>query len=416
MKKSNSKIPLDKLSPRRLMCLDACTRCGECQNWCPVYSLTKNEKVTPRAKIKNFKSILKAQNGLLGLFKSEIRQDTLADFLTGLYECSCCNQCHFVCPSRIDTVELWEDVREAMFRSGLGPIPEQRTFCENLVKFGNPYKKEQSARTDWIEDGLQDGTLLYRPELIKENKASVLLFIGCTATFDEKVSRIAKHTVNILSEAGVKFGVLGSEENCCYGKLRRMGDPTFKQLAEQNIEKLNSLGIDTLVSACAGCFKTLNSDYPKVGQQKYQIYHLSEYLDILIRQGQIKLNVPVQGRITYHDPCLLGRHNNIYEAPRRVVQAIPGMELVEMERTRQFSRCCGVGGGLKIANHDLQEEASVRRIRDAEETEAQYLTTPCPTCFSGLSGGAAKAESQIKVIHMAELVARSMGIGAALKD
>ena len=179
---------------------------------------------------------------------------------------------------------------------------------------------------------------------------------------------------------------------------------------------MNSLGIDTLVSACAGCFKTLNSDYPKVGQQKYQIYHLSEYLDILIRQGQIKLNVPVQGRITYHDPCLLGRHNNIYEAPRRVVQAIPGMELVEMERTRQFSRCCGVGGGLKIANHDLQEEASVRRIRDAEETEAQYLTTPCPTCFSGLSGGAAKAESQIKVIHMAELVARSMGIGAALKD
>ncbi|PKM79933.1 MAG: hypothetical protein CVU89_15825 [Firmicutes bacterium HGW-Firmicutes-14] len=410
MKNANSHIPVDKLSPRRLMCLDACTRCGECQNWCPVYSLTENEKVTPRAKIKNLKAILKAQNGFWGLFKSEIPPDTMSDFLTGLYECSCCNQCHFVCPSRIDTVELWENVRAAMFISGLGPIPEQRTFCQNLVKYGNPFKKEQSARADWIEDGLQDGTLLQRPELITENKASVLLFIGCTATFDEKVNKIAKHTVNILSKAGIKFGILGTEENCCYGKLRRMGDPTFTQLAQKNIEKLNDLGIDTLVSACAGCFKTLYSDYPKVGRQKYKIYHLSEYLDMLIRQGQIKFEVPVPGQVTYHDPCLLGRHNNIYDAPRHVIEAIPGMELVEMERVRQFSRCCGVGGGLKIANHDLQEAASVRRIKDAEETGAEYLTTPCPTCYAGLLGGALKAESQIKVIHMAELAARSMGI------
>lgn len=411
MKQTDNKIPLDKLSPRRLMCLDACTRCGECQKWCPVYTLTENEKVTPRAKIKNFKTILKAQNGFMGLFKSEIPPDTMSDFLTGLYECSCCNQCHFVCPSRIDTVELWEDVREAMFRSGLGPIPEQRVYCENLVKFGNPFKKEQSMRTDWIEAGLQDGTLLQRPELIRENKASVLLFIGCTATFDEKVNKIAKHTINILNKAGVKFGILGTEENCCFGKLRRMGDPTFKELAGKNIEKLNSLGFDTLVSACAGCFKTLYGDYPKVGRQNYKIYHLSEYLDMLIQKGQIKFEVPIPGKVTYHDPCLLGRHNNIYDAPRRVIQAIPGMELVEMERVRQFSRCCGVGGGLKIANHDLQEAASVRRIKDAEETGAEYLTTPCPTCFSGLSGGAANAGSNLKVEHMAQLVARSMGLG-----
>lgn len=411
MKNSNIRIPVDNLSPRRLMCLDACTRCGECQNWCPVYSLTENEKVTPRAKIKNLKSILKAQRGFFGLLKSEIPPATLSYFLTGLYDCSCCNQCHFVCPSRIDTVELWEDVREAVFRSGLGPIPEQRVFCENLVKYGTPFKKEQSARTDWIEAGLQDGTLLQRPALITENKAPVLLFIGCTATFDEKVSKIAKHTVNILNKAGVKFGILGTEENCCFGKLRRMGDPTFKELAQKNIEKLNGLGFDTLVSACAGCFKTLYSDYPKIGRQKYKIYHLSEYLDMLIQQGQITFEVPVPGKITYHDPCLLGRHNNIYDAPRRVIQAIPGMDLVEMERVRQFSRCCGVGGGLKIANHDLQEAASVRRIKDAEETGAEYLTTPCPTCFSGLSGGAAKAESHLKVQHMAQLVARSMGIG-----
>ena len=411
MSESFAKLPLNKLSPRELMSLDACTRCGECQKWCPVYTLTENEKVTPRTKIKNLKTILKSQHpGLLGLRKSKLNQEIMDDFIKGLYECSCCNQCHFVCPSRIDTVELWENVREAMYNSGIGPLPEQKVFCENLVKFGNPFKKEQAGRIDWIEKGLADGSLNKRPELITENKASVLMFIGCTATYDEKVNKIAKDTINILDKAGVKFGILGLAESCCYGKLRRIGDPAFKELAQQNIDKLNGLGIDTLVSACAGCFKTLKNDYSKIGKQQYKIYHLAEYLDILIQQQKIKFQIPISGKITYHDPCLLGRHNGIYDAPRRVLQAIPGLELVEMERTRQFSRCCGVGGGLKIANHDLQEAASACRIKDAEETGARWLTTPCPTCYSGLLGGAVKTESQLQVRHMADLVAESMGL------
>lgn len=411
------KLPLDQLSPRQLMSLDACTRCGECQKWCPVYTLENKEDVTPRAKIKYLKDILRSQySGFLGLklFKPEINPDIFDNFSRRLYDCSCCNQCHFVCPVRIDTVELWENIREAMFVSRLGPAPDSRTYCETLKQYGNPYKKEQSARTDWIEKGLAKGTLLARPEFIQDNLAPVLLFLGCTASFDEKINLVSQHAANILSYAGIPFGILGPDEFCCYGKLRRIGDPEFQSLARANLEKLNTLGINTLVTACAGCYKTIKQDYSKIGRQNFKVYHLAEYIDILLAEGKISLNVPIPGKITYHDPCLLGRHNGIYEAPRRVLRAIPQLELVEMERNRQYSRCCGVGGGLKMANHDLQEAASVYRIREAEATGAGYLTTPCPTCYSGLAGGAEKNGSPIKLYHFAELVSKAMGIKSDL--
>jgi len=408
---ATGELPLEKLSRRQLMSLDACTRCGECQKWCPVYTLDSREDVTPRAKIKSLKQIIAGrQPGLFGLFKQKPDPEVVAKFSKTLYDCSCCNQCHFVCPARLDTVELWENTREAMFVAGLGPVPEQRTYCEILRQYGNPFKKEQPARADWIETGLNQGTLLQKPELIADNQAPVLLFLGCTASYDEKINLVARHAANILTKAGVPFGIMGPEEFCCYGKLRRIGDPEFGTKARGNIESLNNLGFKTLVTACAGCFKTFKHDYAKVAAQNYKIYHLAEYIDILQAQGRINLVNPIPGKITYHDPCLLGRHIGIYEPPRRIIRAISGLELVEMDRSRQYSRCCGVGGGLKMANHDLQEAASVYRVRDAEATGAEYLTTPCPTCFSGLSGGAAKVQSPLKIVHLAELVSASMGI------
>jgi len=404
-------LSLDKLTTRQLMSLDACMRCGECQKWCPVYTLDNREDVTPRAKIKGLKHILKSQEaGFLGIFRPQPDPAVAESFSKSLYDCSCCNQCHFVCPARLDTVELWENIRESMFEAGMGPVPEQRTYCETLKQWGNPYKKEQSSRADWIQAGLAGGTLLERPQLITDNQAPVLLFFGCTASYDEKINLVAQQAVNILQRAGINFGILGPEEDCCFGKLRRIGDPEFRERAGKNIARLNNLGINTLVTACAGCFKTFKYDYTRTAKQKYNIYHLAEYMDMLLEQGKIRFDVPINGKITYHDPCLLGRHNGIYEPPRRIIRAIPGLELVEMERNRQHSRCCGVGGGLKMANHDLQEAASACRIRDAQATGAEYLTTPCPTCYSGLSGGAAKIDSPVKVRHLAELVAQSMGI------
>jgi len=404
------KLPLEKLSKRQLISLDSCTRCGECQKWCPVYALDKIEDVTPRAKIKELKRIIESQqSGPFKRFKPQLDESMIENFIKRVFECSCCNQCHFVCPVRLNTVDLWENLRESMYVAGMGPVPEQRTFCETLVRFKNPYKKDQASRTEWVQKGLALGTLLKEPPLIKENSASVLLWIGCTSSYDEKISPVAHDAVNILTKAGVKFGILGTEEECCFGKLRRMGDPQFEQLASKNIKDFNELNITTLVTACAGCYKTFKADYPKIAEQNYEIYHLSEYIDKLLEDGKIKFSKSIPGKITYHDPCLLGRHNGIYEAPRRIIQAIPGLELIEMERHHQHSRCCGVGGGLKMANHDLQEAASALRIKDAEATGANYLTTPCPTCFSGLNGAALKNNSHLKLHHLAELVNIALG-------
>lgn len=414
MIKQYTELPLERLSAKQLMSLDACTRCGECQRWCPVYTLEGREDVTPRAKIRYLKDVLKGQQPkFLRLFNRRPQTSVMEKFSKVLYDCSCCNQCHFVCPAGLDTVELWENVREAMYIAGTGPVPEQRSYCENLVQFGNPYKKSPCERTSLIDAALAAGTLLERPELITDNLAPVLLFFGCTASYDEKISRVAVHAANILNYAGIEFGILGSEEFCCYGKLRRIGSPEFTVMARANIETLNNLGIHTLVTACAGCFKTLRNDYSKLAKANYKVYHLTEYIDMLFAEGRIRFETPITGKVTYHDPCLLGRHLGVYEQPRRIIRSIPGLELVEMDRNRRFSRCCGMGGGLKMANHDLQEAASVYRIRDAEVTGAEYLTTPCPTCFSGLAGGAAKVNSTLKVRHLAELAAMSIGIKAS---
>ena len=411
MRDTAKQLKVEKLSPRQLMSLDACARCGECQEWCPIYTLNNKEDVTPRAKIKHMKQILKSGNGgLFGLFRQELKPEVLERFTKSLYECSCCNQCHFVCPARLDTVELWENTREAMYESGLGPLPEQKTYCENLKRDGNPFQKVQADKADWVETGLKKGTLAERPELITDNLAPVLLFLGCTASYDEKINLVSQQAANIMSHAGVQFGILGSEENCCYGKLKRIGDPEFREKAINNIDQINNLGIETLVTACSGCYKTFKNDYTRIGKQNYRIYHLAEYIDLLHSQGRLRFDIPVPGRVTYHDPCLLGRHNGVYDAPRRVIDAIPELELVEMDRSRQYSRCCGVGGGLKMANHDLQEAASAYRIKEAEATGAEFLTTPCPTCYSGLAGGIANSGSPIKIYHLADLAARSLGL------
>jgi len=403
---AKSKIPLSSLSPRQLIELDACSRCGECMKWCPIYAVDRSEDLIPGNRITALKKLLKGQHGLRArLFAggrfSKAQVDRLLEVL---YECTACGQCHFVCPSRIDTAELWEALREAVVEAGLGPLPGQAEYLRVLKKYENPFKEPQENRGLWVQRGLEQGTLYQDLPLIRQSPQPVLFYLGCTASYNPEINLVAQWVANLMHKAGVKFGVLGNQENCCRGKLRRMGDGDFAAKAIENIDLLNSLGINTLVTNCAGCFKTIFQDYPRIKEINFKVYHAIEYLDILIREGKLQPVNPVTVQVTYHDPCHLGRHNGIYDAPRRVLQAVPGVELLEMERIRQNSRCCGMGGGLKMGFPEIQALASAERIKEAERTGAAAIVTPCPTCFLGLQTGAAKAESDISVRHLMELV------------
>ena len=276
-------IPVHKLDMKRLIELDACTRCGECLIWCPVHDQDARESLIPRRKIMDFLRIARSQNGFLaGIMKSEkigeslknvikkicgyqeITREQMDDFVTNLYECSTCGQCEVVCPAHIDTVNLWEELRRLIVRADYGPLEPQKALRKSIKTFDNPWQQPRAGRTKWSRRAKKDGLIAQEPRQIKKTNGKVLLFFGCTASYDANVKQVAINTINILETLNIDYGVLGKDEKCCGSVLLRMGDPEYKRLFSENIDQFNSLGIDTLISSCSGCFKTIMQDYPKI--------------------------------------------------------------------------------------------------------------------------------------------------------
>jgi heterodisulfide reductase subunit D len=427
-------IPIEKLDMKRLMQLEACTRCGECLKWCPVYEQDEREEVIPRAKIQDFLDIVKSQHSLLGrllqgdkdsgaikkafrrmLRIKDITDDMLHAFAHSLYECSTCGQCQIVCPAGIDTVELWEDIRQLLVTAGYGPLDNHKVLVKSVKSYDNPWQQPRQGRTKWARSAKKKNLIDDTPKEIKKSQANILLFFGCTAVYDVNVQQIAINTVNILESLGINYGCLGGAEKCCGSVLLRVGDPEFERIALDNIQEFNKLGIDTLVTSCSGCFKTIMEDYPKVADLNFEVLHTVEFLRRLLEDGQLKFTKPVKRKVTYHDPCHLGRATGVYDAPRTIMKAIPGLEVIEMERIREYSRCCGAGGGVKAGFPDIQEKISLRRIKEAEATGATELISACPFCFAGLQVGIKAMGSNLVMKDVTSLVAESLGCDVEAK-
>lgn len=423
----NLELPLKHLNMRQLIALDACTRCGECLTWCPVYDQDAKEAILPRAKVAEFLKIARAQHGLLaGIIKSKKVSPTLRRWLTrisnyraigraeietfvnNLYECSTCGQCEVVCPAHIETVNLWEELRRIMVEAGYGPLEAQKGLAKSVKSFDNPWQQPRAGRTKWARRAIKDGLLQAMPREIRKTGGKVLLFFGCTAAYDVNVKQVAINSINILEALDIDYGILGSEEKCCASVLLRMGDPEHKRVFKENIDIFNSLGIETLISSCSGCFKTILQDYPKVAPLNFEVLHTVEYLTRLLQKGQLHFKHRVERTVTYHDPCHLGRATGGFDAPRMIMEAIPGLKLVEMPRNREYSRCCGAGGGLKAGYPDIQNRMAQRRIKEAEETGAGQLVSCCPFCFQGLNIGITAMGSQLVMKDISSLVAESL--------
>jgi Fe-S oxidoreductase len=369
-----------------------------------------------------------------------------------LWSCTTCRACMEACPVFIEHVPKITDMRRYLVMQESRFPPELARLFRNLETKGNPWEFSPNQRTDWAE-GLDTPTLdvtyaqaeeegrpLFAQAIIHtkvereavahgdpavtveaetkdegqrtdgEPLLEVLYWVGCLGSFDARNQRIAQSLAKILTEAGVRFGVLGKEESCCGDPARRPGNEyLFQIMAEANIEVLNTYGVKKIMTACPHCFNTIKNEYPQFGGE-YEVVHHSEFIDDLIKQGRITLANRVEQTITYHDPCYIGRYNDIYDAPRSVLEAIPGVELKEMGRTRNNALCCGAGGGRMWIEEHNGRRMNQNRMDDALQTGAPTLAAACPFCTSMFEDGikGKEAGDKIRLMDLSELVALSM--------
>ena len=235
----------------------------------------------------------------------------------------------------------------------------------------------------------------------------ILYFTGCMASYREQ--NIAKTTIDLLKKLNADFTMLGKDEWCCGSVLLRSGNSkTAKKIIEHNVQAIRATGADTVVTSCAGCYRTIKQDYPKfIGELGFKVLHTPEYLLEFVEQNKIKFKPFENGKkVTYHDPCHLGRHMNIFDPPRKVLQFIEGLELVEMARSREQARCCGSGGGVQSGYKSLAQQMADTRLQDALKTNAKILTSACPFCTYALRSAAERAQvlEKIQVLDFSELI------------
>jgi heterodisulfide reductase subunit D len=317
-----------------------------------------------------------------------------------LYYCSACYSCAVRCPMGIRLTEIINLLRDVMVERAEGPLPAQQEMARSVENYDNPWVLPRAQRDRWSRK------LSARVKVLPGQKASTLYYPGCTAAYIPGMQRVALATAEVMRMAGVDFGVLGTDEVCCGSTAMRIGmRDLFVEQAQKNAEKINALGVEQVVTACSGCYGIMKLSYPQVAPLESPVIHVSELLDRLIEEGRLDLS-PLHRKVTYHDPCHLARHGGIIEEPRRVLEAIPELELVEMARSGENARCCGGGGGLRTGHPTEAARIAGERQREALETGAEALVTCCPFCEISLTEGIGPGEG-LPVVDLVELVLES---------
>ena len=331
--------------------------------------------------------------------KGEVEwSEHLADIL---YACTTCKNCTEQCPMKFagDIVDWIVGARSDMVEKGKIP-PRVAHFFEAVYGYGNPLKLLRSDRAAWA-----DGTKIYAPG------DEYLLYIGCLGSYDENAQKMAKSLVDVLSAAGVSFGILGNDEECCGNEIYMLGEMgLFQTLVEKNNEKFKELGVKKIAALSPHAYNAMKNNYPALGAV-FEVYHYTQLLYQLIKEKKIKLSQN-KAKVTYQDPCFLGRYNKIYDEPRQILQSIPGIELVEMERNREDAFCCGGGSGNFIMDLLAGSEDSPGRVRvrEAYETGADTLAVACPSCLT-IFTDAAKTEdldTKLAVKDISQIVKESL--------
>ncbi len=425
------------LTWKQALDLYSCTECGRCQTHCPTYITGK--PLTHKGVNQDLKHWLWEHQTLVALGTDDEGRPAELPNLVGdilkpetVWACTSCGWCETACPVFIENIPRLIDMRRYKVQVEADFPPEIQRVFEGIERQGNPWGLDQASRTEWEGD-------LEVPRWSDGGEYEYLFFVGCAGSYDDRQKKVSRALVRILKEANVKFATLGKDEVCNGETARRMGNEyLYQTMAKQTVETWNGLNVKAVITQCPHCFNTIKNEYPEFGGNYRVISHV-ELLNELIRDKRIKLSRVMNEKLTYHDPCYLGRHNDVYEPPREVLQAVPGLELVEMQRSRRESFCCGAGGGRmwmeekigqrinqnrvneialtlqKAANPELEVPKATDRKKPGQVGEYQgpgkgTVAVACPFCMTMIKDGINETgrEEQLKVKDVAEIVAEAM--------
>jgi Fe-S oxidoreductase/nitrate reductase gamma subunit len=406
---------LDDFTWKQIFDSDACTRCGRCQDGCPAYLTGK--PLSPKKVVQDIKKFWLEKAPEAVKAAAAVSADSAAvpeeggKALVGevidlheLWACTNCMYCMEHCSASIEHVPKIIDMRRYKVLTEADFAPELQLTCRNMENNSNPWGIGAHLRGDWAKE-------LGIKTLAEDPNVEYLFYVGCSGSFDDRGKKISIAFAKILKEAGVSFGILGNEEGCCGDSAMRAGNEyLFQALAQANIDTMNGYNVKKIVAICPHGYNCLKKDYPNFGGN-FEVYHHTEIIAKLIADGKIKLTQPLPGTFVYHDSCFLGRYNNVYEQPRQILKAIPGLNLVEMERNLDKSFCCGAGGARMWMEEDIGERINNARTKQAIAAKADTIAVGCPFCLTMLSDGIKDNQmtETMAAWDVAELVVKAMG-------
>lgn len=382
------------LTWKQLLSLDACTECGLCQDACPAWAAGR--PLSPKKVVVELRDHLDRGDGRA--WAAPLEQVVSP---AEAWSCTTCGACVETCPVGVEHVDLLVDVRRALvMKSRLEPT--MSATLDNLARTANPFGLPAEQRLAWAA-GLPVSA---KVERVDPNAPRELLYwVGCAGAFDERGQRVARAMATVLRRAGVRYAVLGPEERCTGDPARRLGEEgLFQKLACENVKTLDRYGVRRIVTACAHCFNTLKNEYPEFGGD-YEVVHHSELLASLVAEGRLSLGNGAAETLTFHDPCYVGRHNGVYEAPRQALGAIPGKRLEEMPRARNRSFCCGAGGSNMWFELGVGKKINALRYEEARATGAGTIATACPFCMTMFDEiASSRGGDEVKIRDLAEIL------------
>ena len=362
--------------------LKLCYQCGLCTGVCP-WNLVRNFIVR--------RIIHEAQIGATDFGGEEA------------WLCATCRACVQRCPRGVEIIDIMRATRRAVVSLGIGVVPDAlRISAKNIAGAGNPLGEAPEKRGDWAKD-------------IKVRKftpnTEILYFPCCIPAYDPDVKRVSQATATILNKLGIDFGILGSEEKCCGEAIRKAGyEDTFLSMAQSNIDLFNNNSVKTVLVSSPHCYHTFKNEYPELGG-RFEVVHITQYLASLIEEGKLNFSKEINKKVIYSDPCYLGRHNGVYDEPRKILQSIPGLELIEFPDSREEAVCCGGGGGRIWMDTAKGERFSDIRVEQALEKGAGIIAMACPYCFLNYRDSVLSMDKAevIEVKDISEIVAEAMG-------
>ena len=391
---------VSEFTSEQLLSFDACLNCGRCEAACP--SNISGMDYSPRWLVQTLRKTMVES---LQTPKEKSTQELYAGAFTDFYtwQCTTCGACTLLCPAFINPVDEVVDMRRYQALT-TGKVPKSvADSLRNIERQGNPWGIPAQDRLNWSEG-------LNLRELAPGDETDILYFVGCASAFDDRNKKVARSFVNLLNKAGVDYGVLGFDETCCGETARRMGNEyLFQVFAEQNLEAMSKIKFNRIVTQCPHCFNTLKNEYPQFGSS-YKVQHYTEFLSELSLTKNISPNGNgLKGSLAYHDSCYLGRYNEIYQAPRQLLQEAK-LKPMELPRHGENSFCCGGGGGQMWLETDPNTRINHRRLAEALEAKADVVATACPYCMIMLDDAIRSkgVGEQIQVLDIAEILEKQL--------